>query len=118
MRFQFTVEGQPPSVNHMYARTRTGGVRKADGVESYQTGITHIVRTTRPVHFVLPENVYIHIHYAFYLKRDIDCDNLLKALNDAIAIGLGVNDKWFLPCVEFKAIKQKEPHVFVTVEYP
>jgi Holliday junction resolvase RusA-like endonuclease len=47
----------------------------------------------------------------------MDCDNVLKALNDAIAIGLGVNDKVFLPCVRSKEIGIKSPRVIVTVEY-
>jgi Holliday junction resolvase RusA-like endonuclease len=114
MNWQFTVEGQPPSVNHMYARTRTGGVRKSPGVEAYQAGVTLIARTSAPSGWNTGWG-FVRLEYEFRLKRDIDCDNLLKALNDAIAVGLGINDRLFLPCVRSKEIGVKNPSVTVTV---
>jgi Holliday junction resolvase RusA-like endonuclease len=116
MSWQFVVPGQPPSVNHMYARTRAGGVRKSSGVEAYQAGVTLIARTSRPSGWKYDFG-FVRLEYEFRLKRDIDCDNLLKALNDAIAVALEMNDRFFLPCVKSKEIGVKDPDVRVTVVY-
>jgi Holliday junction resolvase RusA-like endonuclease len=47
-----------------------------------------------------------------------DADNLLKALNDAIAKALNVDDKVFLPCVRSKAVdgREKDPRVIVEID--
>jgi len=117
MNWQFTVPGQPVSVNHMYERTARGGIRKADGVEAYQAGVTYIARTARPSGWKY-NGGFVRIYYEFRLKRDIDCDNSQKALNDALAIALEMNDRNFLPCVKSKEVGVKDPSVTVTVEYP
>ena len=113
--FSFVIDGQPPSVNHMYKLARgTRRIVKDPDVAAYQVGVTLIVRTSRPKGFPPPGQ--IRIRYWFELARDIDCDNALKALNDAIALGLGVDDKRFLPCVEAKTIGSKRPLVRVVME--
>lgn len=113
------VEGQPPSVNHLYAvrrNRRTGApfISKAPGVEAYQLVATTRARQARPAGWEATGQV--RIFYRFYLKRDIDCDNALKALNDAIAAALNINDKAFLPCVEEKRLGYAEPQTWVTIE--
>ena len=110
------IPGQPPSVNHMYERGYKK-IRKTDGAEAYQAAATYIVRTTRPSGWRHTDG-YIRLTYDLHLQRDMDCDNILKALNDAIAVGLDVNDKWFLPCVRSKEFGIKNPSVTVTVDYP
>lgn len=118
MSWQVVIPGQPPSVNHMYARGNPRRpVRKTANAEAYQAAATLIVRTTRPSGWAYTEG-YIRLMYDLELQRDMDCDNVLKALNDAIAIGLGVNDKVFLPCVRSKEVGVKHPQVIVTVDYP
>jgi len=88
---------------------------KADGVEAYQTGVTYITKTAKPTGWVPGRQ--IRLRYQFYLNREVDCDNALKAINDAIALGLGVNDKIFLPCVTSKVIDKKAaPCVVVELE--
>jgi Holliday junction resolvase RusA-like endonuclease len=115
--WRVSIPGVPPSVNHMYQasihKTATGsyrGVRKAEGVEAYQDGATMFVRTSMPSSWrkdLAKHEGYIRIKYWFYLQRDIDCDNALKALNDAIAKALGVDDKRFLPYVVDKWVSKK-----------
>lgn len=132
--FSFTIPGQPPSVNHLYkiatstatdkfGQTVYGSdgkpkryrrMVKAEGVEAYQTAVGRIVQTARPRGWQ-PGN-RVRLRYWFHLKRDMDCDNALKALNDAIARALGVNDKIFLPCVQEKTTGNKEPSVRVEIE--
>jgi endodeoxyribonuclease RusA len=126
VKWSFIIPGQPPSTNHMYLATvvrkadgtSARSVRKADGVESYQVAATLIARAAKPTGWV-PED-RIRVIYRFWLKRDIDCDNALKALNDAIAKAIEPNDKLFdkrfLPYVEEKNVsKDFEPGVTVTV---
>jgi len=71
-------------------------------VESYQLGVVYLVREARPSGW-RPEG-QIRLRYELLLKRDIDADNVLKALNDAIAKALGTDDRYFLPCIETKIV--------------
>ncbi len=134
MTWRFTVQGQPPSVNHLY-KVGVGEVKdrfgqtvygadgnpkkfrrmvKTEGVEIYQEGVGWVVKAARPSDWV--PGPRIRIRYWFHLKRDIDCDNALKALNDAIARALGVNDRAFLPCVVDKTTGNAKPFVEVEIE--
>lgn len=106
-------------MNHMYtvARNRSTGrpyITKSAGVEAYQLVVTSTARRARPADWVAPAQ--IRVQYRFYVKRDIDCDNALKALNDALAIALGVNDKVFLPCVLEKSTGHRDPYVMIMVD--
>lgn len=114
MTFRFTVEGQPPSVNHLYEPSRYGGKHKAPGVEAYQELAAHKTRLAKPKGWVPGDQ--IRVYYDFYLNREADCDNLQKALNDAIAQALGVNDKSFLPCSRSKVSGVRRAEARVEVE--
>jgi Holliday junction resolvase RusA-like endonuclease len=111
--FEVVIPGQPPSVNHMYSRSRTGGVYKSPGVEAYQILVSHLVKLARPKGW--EPRRWIRIEYDFLLHRHADCDNLQKALNDAIAGALGVNDDCFLPCVKSKRTGAKADSASVTI---
>lgn len=122
----FTVDlpGAPPSVNHLYLLSvhpgRSGRhIRKADGVEEYQNAVTLLVRTCLPRSFkealASDQHRPIRLKYWLHLKTAMDADNALKALNDAIAKALGVNDSRFLPCVQHKSTKHAQPHVVVEI---
>lgn len=116
MKFSFSVPGQPPSTNHIYIRVRGqyGKMTKAPGVEAYQTDVALICRTAKPSGF--DPKGKIRVRYTFHLNRDADADNLLKMLNDALAAALGVNDRWFLPCVVDKTSGNKNPWTEVEIE--
>lgn len=127
------IPGQPPSVNHLYkvatktAKDKYGNtvtwndgkpktyrsMVKNDGVQTYQDAVTWYTKAARPDKWEPSER--IRLRYWFHLKRDIDCDNALKAMNDAIAHALGINDKAFLPAVEAKWTGEKEPFVIVEI---
>jgi len=119
--FSVTLLGDPPSVNHMYRVTRktlpTGGQRafmaKTDAARKYTDDVAIVVRSARPSAFQ-PKG-YIYIVFDFMMKRGKDTDNVQKALNDGIAAGLGINDKWFLPIVNSKTTGSKEPKTHVTL---
>jgi Holliday junction resolvase RusA-like endonuclease len=131
--FSFTLPGQPPSVNHLYEWTRQTttdrfgqpildlqgrpkqyrSIAKKPAVAKFQLDVSRIVRTARPTEF-RPEHLII-LAYEFYLGRDIDCDNAMKAMNDAIALALGVNDNRFIPATFSKVTKDRSPRTVVTV---
>lgn len=134
MTFRFRVPGQPPSVNTTYriirVKHRDGGshqqLAKKPEVEQYQLLVTNLCQRSVPDSWDPPGQ--IRIRYWFHVNRAIDADNTLKAINDAIEIGLGMkivngkvmpkwNDKLFLPCVQELHTKQKDPYVEIEVSY-
>jgi Holliday junction resolvase RusA-like endonuclease len=113
--FTFTIPGRAPSVNHMYAPGRTfGSRRKAPGVEDWQTKVAQIVRVARPSGWA-PQG-QVRLVFDFHLNREADLDNLFKALLDAIAAALGVNDRIFLPCARSKTkVATADERIVITV---
>jgi Holliday junction resolvase RusA-like endonuclease len=99
--WSFTIPGRAPSVNHLYLPGRTyGSRRKAPGVEEWQTAVSRIVKTARPSGWTATGQVRVVID--LYVCREIDADNVFKALLDSIAPALGINDRDVLPCVRSK----------------
>jgi hypothetical protein len=92
---------------------------KSDGVEDYQVLASLLVNTTIPSawkRFLQSDSTtQIRVKYWFHLGRDADCSNMLKALEDAIARAMGVNDSRFLPCVAGKDTGNKEPWTSVEI---
>lgn len=112
----FTIPDTPPSWNHsyriakQYVRNQGGLTYNADGTAKqrmtlaktedakvFSEMVEMIVKTARPSGWQCPKNVYVV--YRLFMKRQMDCDNVLKMTNDAIARALGVDDKRFLPVV-------------------
>lgn len=116
MSFRFTVPGQPPSVNHAYQVVKGGGRRiiKAKGVEQYQLVAAHMARRAKPTDFQ-PTGM-IRVTYDLHLAHDQDASNCLKSVEDGIAVGLEINDRYMLPCVRLKTIGNAEPWIDVEVE--
>lgn len=137
MKWRVTIPGQPPSLNHTYKPvifprkdstgrqifdasgrtiTRIGMTKKKD-VADYQTGVVRLTRVSRPSGWQ-PSGEQIRVTYQFFLKRRIDCDNAMKALNDALAMAIGVDDDLFMPCVLSKQVdgKEKNPRVVVEID--
>lgn len=113
--WSFTIPGSAPSVNHMYLPAATHGkLRKAPGVEAWQTAVALIVRAAKPSGWM--PAIQIRVTYDFYLNRHADCDNLQKALNDAIAKALGVDDDCFLPCARSKTAGLPKAEARIVVE--
>jgi Holliday junction resolvase RusA-like endonuclease len=128
------IPGQPPTVNHMYkeathqAKDKLGNPVywpngkpkmfrtkvKGDGVQAYQDSVTWYTKAAVPSKWEPSERV--RLRYWMHLKRDIDADNLKKAINDAIAHGLRIDDRIFLTTDEAKWTGEKDPFVLVEVE--
>jgi hypothetical protein len=130
--FSFAVPGQPLSWNRSY-RQRVGHVKdkfgqtiltvsgkpktrpmqyKTEEALEYQKGVQLACQAAKPSAF-RPEQVIIA--YDFVLARDIDCDNVIKMTNDAIARALGLDDKHFFPVVRSKVAGSKAPEVMISI---
>jgi hypothetical protein len=127
--FWAEIPGQPPTWNSSYrivharARDQYGApvfredgqpktystLKKQDVVVAYQQAATYVIRTAKPSGFH-PEG-FLYVVYDLFLKRDIDADNVMKALNDTLAGCLDIDDKMFLPVVRTKVTGVKDPHV-------
>lgn len=121
--FRFTVPGDPISVNHAYEivkiKTKGGYMRstlkKVSGIENYQLIAAAMALRAKPADFAPVGQ--IRTRYWIRSKRWVDASNCIKIVEDGIAAGLKVNDKWFLPCVEENSKGHAEPHIEVEVEY-
>lgn len=112
--FEFEIPGPKPSVNHMYLPTATiGRLRKAPGVEVWQTGVAYIVRLARPSGWMPARRTVIEVEW--YTQRWADSDNGFKALADAIAAGLGCDDKGFLLRAMVNEVDKVNPRTIVRV---
>ena len=118
--FRFIMPGQPPTWNHMYRWTtrkvngRTVRIQvKTDEANLYQSQLTMIAKASRPSSFQ-PKGQII-VGYDMLLGRDLDADNVMKAVNDALAVALGVNDKQFLPVCLSKTSGRKSPELHIWV---
>jgi Holliday junction resolvase RusA-like endonuclease len=113
MKWNILIPGPIPSTNHIYGYAN-GRVYKKAGVETFQAVAAHLTRLARPKGW--EPAARIRLTYDFNLTRKADCDNLLKMLNDSIALALGIDDDRFLPCVLSKTMRAKYPFVEVIVE--
>jgi len=50
-----------------------------------------------------------------HLNRAMDADNILKLTLDAVAAGLQVNDRWFIPRVWELEFGNKDEHVVLVL---
>jgi len=127
MKWNVIVYGQPPTTNKMYsAKMRSiwrDGIRmnvpqmvKNAKVEAYQRDAILQIQAARPSRW--RAEGFVRLRFRLYLVKNIDADNTLKALSDAIQIAIGVNDSWFLPCVESKewGLSPREARVEIEVE--
>lgn len=111
--WRFDIPGQPPSWNASYKivrQYRDGSVpfhtlAKKQGVIDYQQAAKLIIRSAMPSRW--SPTGQVRVFYWLYLSRDMDCDNIMKAIHDSIQAATGVDDKRFLPCVVTKEVVQK-----------
>lgn len=124
MNWSFVLEGQPPSLNDLYTigwrRDKKGrrykGIVKGDDARQYHADAVPQIRVKCPSRWAPVGLVRLKIR--LYLVRDIDADNCLKVLSDAIETATGINDKVFMPCIELKEIglTPRDARVEVSIE--
>jgi len=120
MRWGFVVEGQPVSWNQGYEpgrRPRTGRwgrlrlgengetiqrstIVKTDKANAYTDLVMVRCRGKMPYRWKPTGYVVVELYY--FLGRDIDCDNVMKFVDDAIQSATGVDDRWLLPRAMYK----------------
>lgn len=114
--FRVEVPGQPPSWNASYRIITLrghGSLKKMGAAEQYQNDVTRLTRVACPSDFAPLGQLYIC--YQMFLWRNMDADNILKLVNDAIASALNLNDSRFLPVVLSKTSSDKSPRLVISV---
>ena len=124
MSWGFTLPGQPPSLNDLYEigyrndkrGRRYKGIIKNKDAQRYHDDAIPQIRVAKPSRWLPAGQVRLRIR--LFLAGDIDADNTLKVLSDAIQTATGINDKVFLPCIESKVtgLPPKEARVEVEIE--
>lgn len=104
-----TIEGNPPSINDTYAvvhhppfcptcRRGIPRIGKKPHVSTWQDAVAWSVKAARPKGWEPARRTRIEI--AWWAERaGRDADGPLKALLDGIKVGLGCDDKGFLPSI-------------------
>jgi Holliday junction resolvase RusA-like endonuclease len=116
--------GQPASGNENeiqrgYRRGKDGGnvpysrIAKNAHVKAYIDGAIPVIRTARPSGWIPPER--IRVDYRLYLSRDMDFDNVMKVVNDALKVALEVDDTRFYPTAISKEIDMRHPRVWLGI---
>lgn len=117
--FRFEVAGQPPSWNAAYRIVRKGkrmSLAKTDECLEYQMYFASpAARRAKPRDFPWEKPQQLRVRYWFQLHHWVDGTNLLKILEDGVAHGLGIDDRYFLACVEELSTGHKEPRAIVEV---
>lgn len=108
VKWGFRLPGQPISWNAAYRIGYQYGKRgryltliKTPAAERYQDGAVLIIRSAKPSRW--QPTGQVRVHFWIYLAKDMDCDNVLKLINDAIETATGVDDINYLPTVEEKS---------------
>jgi len=121
MMWTATIWGQPISVNDIYEiqwryasnGRRYKGIGKKPGAVQYQNDATLQFKVSKPSRWT-PDG-YIRVVYQMFLGHDVDTDNAIKCLSDALQEATGINDRMFLHCIASKEIDHKRPRVVVTI---
>lgn len=90
--------GRPPSWNAAY-RARGSIVYKTRIAKEWKSLIESIVRATATERAWSAREERTVVDIGISLKRPMDADNILKLTLDAVASGVGINDRWFVPRV-------------------
>lgn len=132
-RFVVDLPGQPPSWNKTYriirlaAKDRNGQpvlrpdgslkkystMKKTAAVADYQTMAGFLINAAKPSDFKPEGSLYVL--YEMFLTRNIDCDNVMKAIDDTLARCLEIDDNRFLPVAMLKETGSKDPHVRLVI---
>lgn len=118
----FVLPGQPISWNHSYQivtrrgrRGKYSTIAKTPAAEAYQQEAVLRIKSAVPSRW--KPTGQVRTRFRLFLQRDIDCDNIMKLIHDALETATGVNDSNFLPTVEEKSTRWgKQARVEVTVE--
>ena len=123
--FEVVIPGNPPGINDTYAivhhppfcpTCHRGAPRlgKKPHVETWQDSIAWLVKSARPSGWQPARRTVIEIEW--YTERaGRDADGPMKALLDGIKVGLGCDDRGFLPRVLLNEKDKASPRTIVRV---
>jgi len=120
----FTVTGNPVTLNSTYkivyhgARCSCCGrgaarLGKSGDVETWQTAVAWSAKAARPSGWMPARRTVVEVEW--YTARWHDGDAGTKALMDGIAVGLGCDDRGFLPRIMVNEIDKAAPRTVVRV---
>jgi Holliday junction resolvase RusA-like endonuclease len=126
MSWSVTVPGNPPSVNDTYAIVYQGVRCPACGrgqprlgkkahVETWQDSVAWLVKSARPKGWEPARRTRISIEWWTY-RAGRDADGPLKACLDGIKVGLGCDDKGFMPTITSNEKDAANPRTVLTIE--
>ena len=94
------IPGKPPSWNAVY-RARNSYVYMTREGKEWKAYVESLSRAQARKNFWAPSRAdsFLSVDIWVWLSRPMDADNILKVTLDAVAKGLEVNDKRFLPRV-------------------
>jgi Holliday junction resolvase RusA-like endonuclease len=97
---ELEIQGKPPSWNAVY-RARNSYVYMTREGKDWKEYVELLTRAQREKKIWKPDRAdsYLAVNIWVWLSRPMDADNVLKVTLDAVAKGLEVNDRRFLPRV-------------------
>ena len=109
------VPGLPPSINHAYNQHRQGGRGLKDEAREYQEWAR--LAAMEAAQGWKWQGSWLRLRFKWYMPnyRVRDISNAKKVLEDGIAEGIGVNDKFFLWTDEIPEVDKAKPRVEVTI---
>lgn len=91
------------------------GIGKTRAAVQFQNDALWLIRAAKPSRWAPPEGM-MRMRLKLFLDRDLDSDNAIKALSDAVESALGIDDKRFLWCVVSKQIGVPKADVRLELE--
>lgn len=122
MSWKVTIPGQAMSVNHIYINTlrrahngRQYQARKlSNDAQAYFDAAVYLMRAAKPSNWA-PEG-QVRVVFDLYLTRDLDCDNAMKLVSDALEAATGINDARFLHCTRSKTTRLPSSQARIELE--
>lgn len=122
--WEFEVSGNPPTLNSSYKivdigpRCRLCGrgkstLAKHSEIAVWQEAVAWTLKSSRPKGWMPARRTIIEIEW--YTAKAHDADAGVKALLDGIAVGLGCDDKGFLPSVVVNEVDKLRPRTVVRI---
>lgn len=104
----------PPTVNHIYRRTKKGQVFLDDRASGYRDDVIHLIGKG---HTTLQGQIRVKVDAYMPDKRKRDLDNLCKSLFDAMThAGVWLDDSQISSLLINRAGVEKNGRVVVTVQ--
>lgn len=106
---KLTLTPLPPSVNHMYGRTRTGKTYKTKEAKDIQEAYGWLTKQQTRDFYLTPISLELIAYFADNRKHDID--NILKATQDSLTGVLWEDDSQIIDLHVMKRWDKENPRL-------